>query len=75
MALSFALDFLGWKCLSRYWVGEYPRFGNGCEEKPSEFPCIIILLNCTNATFQRQGGDVVRTSSMKEWLSRKEWCP
>ena len=37
--MPFALDFLGWKCLSRQWAGDTPRFGNGCDDKPSEFLC------------------------------------
>ena len=41
MALPFALDYLGWKCLSRHWVGYPYRFGNGYEDKLFEFSCML----------------------------------
>ena len=36
VTLPFARDFLGWKCLSRHWMG-YPKFRIGCKAKPTEF--------------------------------------
>ena len=43
MALPFALDFLGWKCLSRHWVG-YPY---GYEDKLFEFSCQTYMYSET----------------------------
>ena len=44
MALSFALDFLSWNCLSKHWV-DTARFGIGCENKPSIYANLVLNYN------------------------------
>ena len=44
MAFSFALDFLGWKCLPSGTGWDITRFGNDCEEKSFEFSCAIMII-------------------------------